>query len=89
MLTATVSHEMRTPINAITVQLDLLTSLLKKKEERRMVRTVRNSSQLLLFLVNDLLDIYMLKNGKLQPISSKFRMKKFKEEILSMFSIQM
>jgi len=89
MLTATVSHEMRTPINAISVQLDILSDFLKDKKSLRMVKTIRNSAQLLLFLVNDLLDIYMLKNGKLQPISTKFKLTHFKKEILSMFSIQM
>jgi hypothetical protein len=33
-----------------------------------MTRIIKNSSQLLLFLVNDMLDVYMLKNGKFQMI---------------------
>jgi signal transduction histidine kinase len=65
MITATVSHEMRTPINAIMMQLENLEILLKgQKECQRMTRIIKNSSKLLLYLVNDMLDVYMLKNGK-------------------------
>lgn len=29
-----------------------------------MTRVIKNSAELLLYLVNDMLDVYMLKNGK-------------------------
>ena len=29
-----------------------------------MTKIIKNSAQLLLYLVNDMLDVYMLKNGK-------------------------
>ena len=66
MITATVSHEMRTPINAIMTQLDSLDQLLagSNKAAQKMTRIIKNSSQLLLYLVNDMLDVYMLKNRK-------------------------
>ncbi len=66
MVTATVSHEMRTPINAIMTQLDSLDDLLQgsNKGAQKMIRIIKNSSLLLLYLVNDMLDVYMLKNRK-------------------------
>ena len=54
----------------------------------KMTKTVKNSAQLLLFLVNDMLDVYMLKNGKFQMIEEKFVLKKMIEEIFDMFSLQ-
>jgi len=36
-----------------------------------MTRIIKNSSKLLLYLVNDMLDVYMLKNGKFQKIDDK------------------
>ena len=58
MITATVSHEMRTPINAIMTQLDSLDELLQgNRGAQKMTRIIKNSSQLLLYLVNDMLDV--------------------------------
>lgn len=69
MITATVSHEMRTPINAIMTQIESLQIFLKGQYEAvRMTNIIKNSAQLLLYLVNDMLDVYMLKNGKFQKI---------------------
>ena len=52
-----------------------------------MTKIIKYSAQLLLFLVNDMLDVYMLKNGKFQMIEDKFVLKKMVEEILDMFSL--
>lgn len=88
MILTTVSHEMRTPINAIMHQLENLDSLLTNNYgAKKMTKIIKNSAQLLLFLVNDMLDIYMLKNGKFQMIEEKFVLKKMIEEILDMFSL--
>lgn len=89
MINATVSHEMRTPINAMLTQLRTLFYLFKgNKQGQQMVKIIINSAELLLFLVNDMLDVYMLKNGKLQPIYQRVNFKNLIEEIMQMFSIQ-
>jgi signal transduction histidine kinase len=46
MITATVSHEMRTPINAILIQLDSLDMILGEthKGAQKMTRIIKNSS---------------------------------------------
>ena len=53
-----------------------------------MVRVIMNSAELLLFLVNDMLDVYMLKNGKLQAIYSRINFISLIEEIMHMFTVQ-
>lgn len=40
---------------------------------------------MLLFLVNDMLDVYMLKNGKFQMIEEQMELKKMMKEVLDMF----
>ena len=76
MITATVSHEMRTPINAILLQLESLEATLMEKngnkKELLMIRVIKNSAKLLLYLVQDMLDVYMLKNGKFTKIEEYF-----------------
>ena len=89
MITATVSHEMRTPINAILTQLDNLNLMIEENDPAiKMARVIKNSAQLLLFLVNDMLDVYMLKNGKFEMIEQRFMVKKFFQEVNEMFVLQ-
>jgi signal transduction histidine kinase len=64
MITANVSHEMRTPINAILTMLESLMLTNENPEQHRMCQIIKNSAKLLLYLVNDMLDVYMLKTGK-------------------------
>lgn len=65
MLTATVSHEMRTPLNAIISLLYSLEHHLGHSPQgKKLLRIIQNSSKILLFLVNDMLDIFQIKNGK-------------------------
>ena len=46
MITATVSHEMRTPINAIMTQIDSLNTILGKSNQAayKMTKIIKNSS---------------------------------------------
>ncbi len=62
MITATVSHDMRTPINAITGLAESLGGFISDQKGRFMLNIIKNSSRILLFLVNDLLDFFLLKN---------------------------
>lgn len=77
MMTATVSHEMRTPINAILTQLESLQIVLIGQQQiLQMTNIIKNSAQLLLYLVNDMLDVYLIKNGKFQKIEEQVMIKK-------------
>ena len=54
-----------------------------------MTRIIRNSAQFLLYLVNDMLDIYMLKNGKFLKIQEEVKIEELMGKIYEMFCIQM
>lgn len=64
MITATVSHDMRTPINAITGIAESLEGFVSNERGRSLLNIVKNSSKILLYLVNDLLDFFLLKSHK-------------------------
>lgn len=86
MITATVSHEMRTPINAILTQISSLEMILEgQTDQLKIIKVIKNSATLLLYLVNDMLDVYMIKNGKFQKINEKFFLKNLMMEIYEMF----
>ena len=64
MITATVSHDMRTPLNSIIGMIDNMSYFLEDESAKTMLKIINNSSKILLFLVNDLLDFFKFKNGK-------------------------
>jgi signal transduction histidine kinase len=63
MLTATVSHDMRTPLNSMIGLLDAL-DMFVTKEGKRFSKIIKNSTFFMLFLVSDLLDFFQIRNGK-------------------------
>lgn len=60
MLTATFSHELQTPMNA---QLNLLDNVTPhvKPEGKMILDVIMNSNHMLLFFINDILDIFKIK----------------------------
>jgi len=68
------SHEIRTPLNGILgfTELLLKSSNLPEKE-KRYINTVHSSSQALLQIINDVLDISKIESGKLTIEKKEFR----------------
>jgi signal transduction histidine kinase/CheY-like chemotaxis protein len=60
-----VSHELRTPLNAINGYSDFLLKTNLNKEQNNAVKIVKNSSEILITLVNDILDLSKLTSDKL------------------------
>ncbi|MDD3917099.1 MAG: chemotaxis protein CheB [Synergistaceae bacterium] len=63
---ANVSHEIRTPINAVIGFTELLLDSTLSSEQRRQAETVRASAETLLFLINEILDFAKIEAGKLE-----------------------
>lgn len=62
---STVSHEMRTPLNAIIGMNDLLRDTALNSEQAEMVRSMYDASRSMLKLIEDVLDISKIESGKL------------------------
>ena len=66
---STVSHDIRTPLNAISGFSELLKLGIEDEEERaRCISSIYSSSKVLSRLVNDILDLSKLESGKLEII---------------------
>jgi two-component system sensor histidine kinase RpfC len=62
---ASVSHEVRTPLNAIIGLGDLLCDQLRNQEHRHMVSTIVSSGRSLLRLINSILDFSRIEAGRM------------------------
>jgi len=60
-----VSHEMRTPLNAVIGMADLLRDTQLNREQADMLQTLRGASRVMLGLVEDVLDFSKIEAGKL------------------------
>jgi len=69
---ASVSHEMRTPMNAIYGMSNLLIKTKTSDEQFEYIKSIKQSSELLLGIVNDILEISTLQNGKIEFINDDF-----------------
>lgn len=68
----TVSHELRTPLNGVIGSLELLEDTTLGPDQLQFVRMARASGSTLLNLVNDLLDIAKMEQGKIELIMRQF-----------------
>ncbi|MDX5419203.1 MAG: PAS domain S-box protein [Hymenobacteraceae bacterium] len=62
---ANMSHELRTPMNGIIGMIDLLSQITTDHEQREYIDTLRKSSDALLAILNDILDLSKMQAGKL------------------------
>lgn len=69
---ASISHEMRTPMNAIYGMSNLLAQTDLNEEQRSYIGSVKQSSEILLGVINDILEISTLQNGKMAFDSKDF-----------------
>ena len=69
---ANFSHEIRTPLNAIIGSLELLSTTSLDREQASFVRTAKSNAEMLLFLINDILDISRIEHNRLDLEETDF-----------------
>lgn len=72
---ATISHEMRTPLNGIVGISQLLKETPLDKEQEHLISNLTFSSELLHGLISDILDVSLIESGKLMIQSSEIEVK--------------
>jgi signal transduction histidine kinase/ligand-binding sensor domain-containing protein/CheY-like chemotaxis protein/HPt (histidine-containing phosphotransfer) domain-containing protein len=80
------SHELRTPLNGVVGMTELLARTELSSKQARLTHTIRASSQTLLQIVNDLLDLSKIRAGKLQTETLPINLLQVLEECTALFA---
>jgi signal transduction histidine kinase/DNA-binding response OmpR family regulator len=85
---AVTSHEMRTPLNAIIGMADLLWQTELAPEQREYARVIRNASEELLHLIDDILDISRLERRRVELEQIPFELLSIVEDACDVMALQ-
>lgn len=86
---ANISHEIRTPINAILGFGELLQSELTNPDHIQYIESIHTSSKSLLNLINDLLDLSKIEAGRMTVREEPVNLRILMSEIENIFSIKL
>ncbi len=85
---AKMSHEIRTPMNGVLGMSELLNTTPLRPDQVHYVRTIHNSGEALLGIINDILDHSKIESGKLEIEELEFNYEELLDECISVFSLR-
>jgi PAS domain S-box-containing protein len=81
---ANMSHEIRTPINGVLGIIDLLSYTELTEKQRQLLENARNSGEMLLIIINDILDLSRIEASKLVLEEIPFDLSKLVADVLEL-----
>jgi PAS domain S-box-containing protein len=82
------SHEIRTPMNAVLGLSNLLLEQNPRPDQIELLKVLRFSSENLLFLINDILDLQKIEAGKIVFEEASFTIKELLHKIIYAFKLK-
>ncbi|BCA54784.1 putative Hybrid histidine kinase [Nitrospira sp. KM1] len=83
---ATISHELRTPMNGVIGMAGLLRDSALSDDQRGCVDTIHQCGEALLSIINDILDCSKIESGKLELECIAFNLRTTVEDVLAQFA---
>jgi len=85
---ATMSHEVRTPMNGIIGMGELLLQTSLNTEQREYAETIQTSAEALMAILNEILDFSKIEAGKMVLEQIPFDLRKLAEEMLDLLALK-
>ncbi len=85
---AKVSHEIRTPINAILGMDEMILRESQEEHVKEYATDIKSSTNNLLNIINDILDASKIESGKMEIVPVKYDMGKILKDLYHMFDIK-
>jgi len=85
---ATVSHELKTPLNGILGMIHIMKRQVMDKNFEEMIDVCQNNANLLLNIVNSILDLHLIRRNKLRIFVEKMNIRHILEDIRILFGYQ-